>query len=125
MSNLFFSIPQIGFSGVSKCKLITAQAQDDTLQSVRTKTLDNDSQIYYKDGILSTYASIHGVNHPIIFLPSPLRKTVLSLAHTFPGHFGKNTTKSYINKVFTWPGISGDVKQFVESCVECHRYGFS
>ncbi len=39
-----FSIPQIGFSGVSKRELITIQAQDDTLQSVRTKALDNDSQ---------------------------------------------------------------------------------
>ncbi len=77
--------------------------------------------IYYKDGILATYASIHGVNHPVIFLPSPLRKTVLSLAHTFSGHFRKTTTKSYINKVFTWPGISADVKQFVESCVECQK----
>ncbi len=49
-------------------------------------------------------------------VPQQLRHKVLVAAHEGLGHGGVNTTRSLLNKHFTWPGLADDIKKHVQSC---------
>jgi len=117
-----FAIPSIGFDGISKSILIELQTKDESLSSLRSKADDHQSKYFFHDGILMGFATIHGVDRPVVILPTSLRPTVLQLAHSFSGHFGIGTTRNIINKIFTWPNLAHDVAEFVKSCVTCQRH---
>ena len=53
-----------------------------------------------------------------IIVPTQWRKRVMGLAHEtiVGGHLGSKKTLDRITTSFHWPGISGDVKRFCQSC---------
>lgn len=60
------------------------------------------------------------ISHALV-VPQQLRKKVLIAAHEGLGHGGLNTTRSLLNRHFTWPGLAQDIKAHVQSCEKCLR----
>ena len=95
------------------------------LQSSTTKRLWTlRSLLELKDGILY-YKWTNLVNQAprqLIVVPFQLRRTILALAHDVKtaGHPGQLRTRLKILLHFFWPGITSDVRQFVESCKTCN-----
>ncbi len=52
-------------------------------------------------------------------MPREDRERLLGLAHKFGGHLGVKKMKSKLNRLFTWPGLSGDVTRYVSACQLC------
>ncbi|KNZ47788.1 hypothetical protein VP01_6146g2, partial [Puccinia sorghi] len=52
-----------------------------------------------------------------------LKLSILESRHDSPlaGHFGKEKTYSLISQDFSWPGMTRDVKDYVNSCYDCNR----
>jgi hypothetical protein len=50
-----------------------------------------------------------------------LRTAVMSACHdsVFSGHFGATRTTALINRLFHWPGIDKEVKQYCSTCQTC------
>jgi hypothetical protein len=95
------------------------------LQSKFTKRLwALKGQLVMVDGILH-YNWIDHVARParsLIVVPQHLRHQVLELAHDIKaaGHPGQLRTKFAVLRKFFWPGISSDIRHFVESCKICN-----
>ncbi|MCO5763134.1 MAG: reverse transcriptase domain-containing protein [Chromatiaceae bacterium] len=55
------------------------------------------------------------------FLPKPLRQAAIAAAHGGPDglHFGARRTAALIRRSADWPGLLGDVANFVRSCEVC------
>ncbi len=67
-------------------------------------------------------STLNTVSHALV-VPQQLRKKVLIAAHGGLGHGGINTTRSLLNKHFTWPGLADDVRKHVQACQKlsiCH-----
>ena len=60
-----------------------------------------------------------------LIVPAGCRRAVLSLAHQSPfsGHFFHRKTEWRVMEQFSWPGLIGDVRRFVQSCDVCQRLG--
>ncbi len=43
-------------------------------------------------------------------------------AHDGLGHGGTNTTRTLLNKHFTWPGLSTDFKNHIQACPKCLKH---
>ena len=78
---------------------------------------------FRRDGLLYRQYSPPGTDHgepdiDQLVLPSPLRPTVLKLAHDIPmaGHFGKKKTADGIRSQFYWPGLFRDVEEYCRTC---------
>lgn len=58
-----------------------------------------------------------------LFLPRPLRKSVLELAHenAMSGHLGVSKCKRQILNSFCWPGVFADVTKHCRSCDLCQK----
>ena len=54
-----------------------------------------------------------------IIIPVGSIKEILIRLHE--GHPGQDKTLKLAQALFYWPGMSNDVRQFVESCKECFR----
>lgn len=58
-----------------------------------------------------------------IWIPhfEPLRTTIIQQTHdsALTGHPGRDLLKAIINRRFTWPGLSQDIRQFVPNCDIC------
>ena len=56
-------------------------------------------------------------------LPEKLRQRVMRLAHAgiMSGHQGAHRTQERIIASFWWPGMSGDISRFCQSCDICQR----
>ena len=55
--------------------------------------------------------------------PGVLRREAVRLNHDDPhaGHFGYLRTLELIRRKYYWPGISRDIKEYVDTCDTCHR----
>ena len=58
-----------------------------------------------------------------VVVPTPLRNTVMRLAHSsiMGGHLGTKRTYGRIFAHFFWPGVTKDVRRFCQSCDICQR----
>ena len=58
-----------------------------------------------------------------LYVPTSLRVGVLQSRHDDPtaGHYGVARTRELVARHFWWPGLQGDVEQFVRSCDTCGR----
>jgi transposase InsO family protein len=58
-----------------------------------------------------------------IWIPhyEPLRTSIIQQSHdsTLIGHPGRDLLKAIINRRFTWPGLSRDIRQFLPNCDIC------
>ena len=81
------------------------------IKKLSDKCVLTDEILYYKGGIFGTK----------LYVPDNLRMEVMIAHHDAPqsGHFGVNTTVYKISKRYNWPGMTNDVKKYVESCVKC------
>lgn len=61
---------------------------------------------------------INGENY-LIVIPQKMKQKVLSLYHDDMGHMGSNKTMSLIKERYYWPGISEDIRKYVEKCTHC------
>ena len=55
-------------------------------------------------------------------VPKEHRAMVLQVAHKALGQLGSKKTQREISRLFTWPGICRDVKEFVGSCDKFLKY---
>lgn len=53
-------------------------------------------------------------------IPVKLKNSILSLLHK--EHFGVVKLKSKARQHIYWPGISGDIDKFIESCDTCGKF---
>ncbi|GBG73529.1 hypothetical protein CBR_g16872 [Chara braunii] len=71
------------------------------------------------------YLLVHTWGKDLLCVPSDphLRTRLLGEFHDAPasGHFGVNRTIGRLRQRFWWPGLSGDVTRYCESCEVCRR----
>ncbi|CAJ0928188.1 unnamed protein product [Ranitomeya imitator] len=55
------------------------------------------------------------------FVPANLRPEVLSWAHSsrVGGHFGTKRTSELLARIYWWPHMARDVKDYIQACVSC------
>ena len=60
-----------------------------------------------------------------IVVPESRRKVLLKLAHCsmLGGHFSHSKTTQLLNRKFTWPNMSREVKQVCRTCAKCQKAG--
>lgn len=68
-----------------------------------------------------------GIYHQQLLVPQVLREQLLVAMHDAPsaGHFGVFSTLNRLTRRYWWPGISGEVFKYVQSCKECQQRNFS
>ena len=63
------------------------------------------------------------INKVMLVASKPCRILVLKVAHDLPvaGHFSNRKTEIKVCDQFWWPGISGDIRRYCQSCDQCQR----
>ena len=63
------------------------------------------------------------INKLNLVVPKSCRPIVLKLAHDLPvsGHFSNRKTEMKVCNQFWWPGVSGDIRRYCQSCDQCQR----
>ncbi|KAL3968321.1 potassium voltage-gated channel Eag-related subfamily H member 3 [Sarotherodon galilaeus] len=58
-----------------------------------------------------------------LYVPSAVRGKVIHWAHTarFTCHPGRNRTVTFLQRLFWWPSLSQDVREYVAACPVCAR----
>ena len=110
-------------------KLIELQNSDESLKSCfkKSETISNSfPKFVQRNGVLVRLAnSSQNLKDSIqqIILPKSLRAKVIGLAHdtVISGHLGITKTKNRILSHFYWPGITGDVSRYCQSCEICQK----
>ncbi len=109
---------------VSGCSVLIAQIQiDESLSSCRelaTKGLN--SYKWSKGLLLHRIVDEMDVCVDRIVVPGARRKKVLGLAHDRCGHTGVRGMRRLLQPKFTWPGIHGDIVEYVKSCDVCLKF---
>ncbi len=119
------SIPSLSFDGVSKHEFASLQKADESLLPLWDLARKGEKQFFIVDNILMCITStMNSVSHALV-VPVSLRRKVLVAAHEGLGHGGVNTTRSLINKHFTWPNLASDIKHHVMSCKKCSMHNKS
>ncbi len=79
----------------------------------------HDGLICFKDKRSS--CRLHPYKDFYFYVPTSLRSTLLEYFHDHPmaGHLGIAKTQCRLQKQVYWPGIRGNVKRYVLSCVTC------
>ena len=90
-----FDIPLVKLNVITHSKLCELQAEDDSLKSLRKRSKEGS---LYKDGLLMSTVTDHGVKRTVSVVLNPLRAKILQIAHNHSGHFGISNTHSLINR---------------------------
>ena len=104
--------------------LIEQQKSDGTLESVRGWAKSGENGYGFQNRIIvHREATEHGEEWTRIVVPNVRRKDILKLSHSSltGGHFSVRKTVGILRRVFTWPGVTRDVKAWCRSCVECQK----
>lgn len=112
------------------------QLECPSLEAIR-KLTDTDSIETSKNGSLYKYASVNGliyrkcikskypqdIDRLVLLVPEKCRKAVLQVAHESPvaGHYGHRKTELKVRRDFFWPGVTKDIRLFVQSCDRCQK----
>ncbi len=116
------TIPTLNFDGVTKEKFMEMQHSDDTLAPLWESAKKGEKHLFIVDSLLMSMTStLNSVSHALV-VPKQLRHKVLLAAHEGLGHGGLNTTRSLINRHFTWPNMASDIKSHVTSCKKCLKF---
>lgn len=117
-------VPSLSIDDSDRKTLISQQAADESLKALRQWAQDGEKGYSFQDGVLiHTLDSKHGELWKRVVIPACRRKEILRLSHSSltGGHFSHNRTEAMLRRVFTWPGVSRDVKQWCRACVECQK----
>ncbi len=116
------SLPTLSFDGITKDQFKRLQLSDQSLQPLWEHARKGEKHFFIMNGILMCMTStLNTISHALV-VPQQLRHKVLVAAHEGLGHGGVNTTRSLLNKHFTWPGLANDIKKHVQSCDKCLRH---
>ena len=86
----------------------------------KQKTRSNDKHIT-ENGLLYRIGSKGNKNFKQLVTPNSYRAEILTTGHdsVTAGHLGRTATFKKISENFTWPGMTKDVRHFVNTCVTC------
>ncbi len=119
------SFPNLSFDGVSKQEFVALQKSDASLAPLWELARKGEKQFFVVEDLLMCMTStLNTVSHALV-VPTSLRRKVLVSAHEVIGHGGVNSTRSLINRHFTWPNLASDVRDHVKSCAKCVRFNKS
>jgi hypothetical protein len=78
------------------------------------------NKLIVKEGLLYRRVtdSVHGELHQLL-LPAVLKADVLRMLHNDMGHQGLDRTLSLLKQRVYWPGMSPEVKDYIEQCERC------
>ncbi len=110
-------------SDVSGSSVLIAQVQlDDSLGNCRELATKELNGYKWSNGLLMhSILEETGVSVDRIVVPEARRKKVLKLAHDRCGHTGVRGMRKLLQSKFTWPGIHGDIVDYIKSCDVCLR----
>ena len=93
-------------------QLLQAQNQDTTLRSIPGAELDANGLLRRKCPTTNRLQTI---------VPRCFRQLYMNLAHSSRpgGHFGQKRTCELLSKFGYWPGMTSDVRSFVNQCLKC------
>ena len=85
---------------------------------------NEDSTYSYEDGLLrSEDIPYRGAEYrDRIVLPKQYRDKVIKMAHESSGHSGPTKTLKRIWEDFSWKGVRGDVRKYINKCGVCQVY---
>ncbi len=100
------------------------QAKDESLQPLWAAA-EKGEQGYVVEGSILYHTSSDEWNTEIqqLVVPPKFRREVITLAHSsiLAVHAGSKKTPKQILKVFFWPGLYKDVKDFCHACEQCQK----
>ncbi len=91
-----------------KEKFMEMQCSDDTLAPLWERAKKGEKHLFIVDGLLMMTSTLNSFSHALV-VPKQLRHNVLLAAHESLGHGGLNTTRSLINRHFTWTNMASDI----------------
>lgn len=102
-------------------KFLEQQKNDPTLLEAWNQALEGTHGMIIVDELLYHQDHINGQACRQLVLPKEKRVEVMQLAHDTPwaGHLSGKKTLQRIKGSFYWPGISGEVKRYCQSCHGC------
>lgn len=109
--------------GESKSSFVKKQAEDDSLKHQWALAKDKLRGYDVRDQML-----VHVISGELgeecvrLVVPRCECEKLLVLAHDKGGHLGVKKVRSKLNKLFTWPGLAGDVLNHVSSCHACAQH---
>ena len=112
-------------SSLDRAGLVKEQQEDDSLQTLREYTEDTKNSHYSMiNGLL--YHVVHdkeGGTSQQLVVPMKRREQLVRLAHGSPlaAHLGCKRTTKKLQRSFFWPGMSKDVREIVQRCMECQK----
>ena len=117
-------LPDIVGGVEERTQLIEEQSSDESLNQLIAWAKKGEKGYTFDNGLL-----IHTLTTPAeqiytrIVVPSNRRKELLKLAHCsiLGGHFSHGKTTELLNRKFTWPGMSVDVKTLCSQCSSCQK----
>lgn len=113
------SLPTLKFDGITKDQFAELQRADETLVQLWDYARKGEKQFFIVNDLLMCMTStLNSVSHALV-VPQSLRQKVLIAAHEGLGHGGLNTTRSLVNKHFTWPNLAKDIKAHIQACEKC------
>ena len=117
-------VPELADNLSDKAALIPEQQTDDSLKAVREWADEGERGYgFVEDVLVHESALATGDVVSRIVVPTSRRKQILKTAHASltAGHFSNRKTEAVLKQVFTWPGISKDVKSWCRACPECQK----
>ena len=117
-------LPDMAGGKEERKQLIDEQNRDETLKDHRQWAEKGEKGYTFDNGLL-----VHELTTPLeqvctrIVVPRGRRAELLKLAHSsiLGGHFSHSKTTELLNRKFTWPRMSIDVKNLCSQCVPCQK----
>ena len=112
-------------SSLDRPGLVKEQQEDNSLQTLSVYAEDTENSHYTMiDGLL--YHVVHdeeGGTSQQLVVPMKRRERLVRLAHGSPlaAHLGCKRTTKKLQRSFFWPGMSKDVREMVQRCMECQK----
>ncbi len=104
------TVPTLSFDGITKDKFKELQSTDPSLAPLWELAKKHEKSFFIVNGLLMCLTSTQNHFSHAIIVPQSLRKKVFVAAHECLGHGGLNTTRSLINRHFSWPSMAADIK---------------
>ena len=117
-------LPDMEGGEADREKLISEQTRDESHRDIRQWAEKGEKGFSLDNGLLvHDLATPAEQIHKRIVVPSSRRTELLKLAHSsmLSGHFFHTKTTELLNRRFTWPRMSVDVKNLCRQCVPCQK----
>ena len=117
-------VPLLAEDDSEKQDLIRQQGADESLANIRTWAENGENGYAYQEGVLiHTVENEHGELWRRLVVPRERRNEIMRIAHSSltGGHFSSRKTEGSLKRVFTWPGISRDAKNWCKTCPDCQK----